>query len=415
MKIKSIEDGLIKSFVFLGPVGNLIPLWNEMSSFRFYFVLLPCAVLFFLCYAKRNQTALKRIVIFSPTVFYFTLSAFITAALLSHLNIGSENPVIRLFLFAALLTFSLFAGGRIEYYTEEENQKLIYLYLKGYAISLCAGYIMYIGYYTDLLSLEALRPFHILLQMGYGILRFSPGSYPNEYGIVSSFVLSIITFMIMKKKEWMNVCPRLLSGGYIWALYISVLIALFLTTTRAAYIAYIAALFYLIFLDMKLEKIIKRSLSIVSIGIILALVFQFYVYDIFTIIVMGYESFGEENASAYERFYAWNAAAEDFLNHYIWGIGFGVASDIHNTYLQMLFEVGIVGCLVIFLTVLMYIFFEKKQAQRKISPVLRVIRNIALMHVLWFGMSNHNLNHHMTWFCVILCHMNSMENERDNS
>lgn len=405
MKIERLENLLIKGFIFLGPIGNLIPIWSDMHSFRFFYLLLPIGAIVFLVNAKKTAKSLQRLKICLPLIFYSILSAFITAALYDSAMIDSDNPILRVTLLLFLFLFVLFASEIVEKYNAEEKITLVFLYIKGYAISLIIGYIMFIGYYLGTFSLSALEPFHVLVQMGYGLLRFSPGSYPNEYGIVSSFVLSILTFLLMQKNKVQDIYKKNISSQFLlYFLWIGTIVALFLATTRAAYIAYLLTLFYLCCAGAGIFTMIKRFLWVVIIGLFLLILCQIYIYDVIGIFTVGYETFSDENASAYERFNAWNEAQEKFEGLWLFGLGFGMANGIHNVYLQSAFELGIIGVVLLMFTMGFLAVYESNHKKNR-NDFLMVVRNIGLIHVLWFAMSNHNLNHHLTWFCILLCYV----------
>lgn len=405
MGITQLNNILIKGFIVLGPIGKLIPIWSNMHSFRFFYLLLPIGVIVFLFNTKKNAKSLQRIKICVPLIFYSILSAFIATAFYDIEMIDSNNPILRIILFLFLFLFVILASEVAEKFNEEKKIKLIFLYIKGYTISLIVGYVMFIGYYLNVFSLNILEPYHVLLQMGYGLLRFSPGSYPNEYGIVSSFVLSIITLLMIKKNVLQEIYGKNIRCKFLlYFLWIGTLVALFLTTTRAAYIAYLLTLVYLCCEGANIFSMMKRFLLVLIIGFILLILCQVYLYDVVSILTVGYETFTDENASAYERFYAWNEAQEKFEGLWLFGLGFGMANGIHNVYLQSIFELGIIGTLIVIFTIFILAIYENKYKNNK-SGFLLVVRNIGLIHVLWFAMSNHNLNHHLTWFCVLLCYI----------
>lgn len=414
MKIERLDNMIIKGFIFFGPIGNLIPIWSDMHSFRFFYILLPIGTAVFLVNAKKNAKSLQRLKICLPLIFYSILSAFITAAFYDTAMIDSDNPILRITLLLFLFLFTLLASETIEKYNEEEKIKLMFIYIKGYAISLIIGYVMFIGFYLNVFYIDTLEPFHVLIQMGYGLLRFSPGSYPNEYGIVSSFVLSILTFLQMQKNKFQEIYDKNISNNFLLCfLWLGTLVALFLTTTRAAYIAYLLTLFYLCCAGAKILTMIKRFLWTIIIGLILLTICQMYVYDVVGIFTVGYEAFTDENASAYERFNAWDSAQENFKELWLFGLGFGMANGIHNVYLQSAFELGIVGIVFVMVTIFFMLMYESKHKRSK-SDFLLIVRNIGLIHILWFAMSNHNLNHHLTWFCVLLCYLCTNCCEKEN-
>jgi hypothetical protein len=109
------------------------------------------------------------------------------------------------------------------------------------------------------------------------------------------------------------------------------------------------------------------------------------------------------------RFQVWELGSEYFNNaNPLIGVGFGRLHNIHNVYLQIIFELGLLGTFLFLFTV----FFIKKSlndSKQVISQSISIkhvlltkVKNLAILHVLWFATNNHNLNHHLTWFCVFL-------------
>lgn len=397
--MKDMQHFLIKCFAFFGPLGRLIPISDSLYSLRFFYILLPVGTLIFLFYKKGNQNLIKRIGFLLPAFFYVLLSSFVVVSLDGYYDINNENPIIRFFLFLLFFMFTVFAANIVSKYTEKGKIKLIYLYIIGYLISLLIGYVMFIGYYLGAFSVDTLERFHVLLQFGYGIMRFSPGSYPNEYGIVTSFVLSIFTFLLLNIKERKLIG---INNHNLLLMYGLILLALLLTTTRAAYIAYFITVIYLIFRKGQSYVIAKRFLIMTVIVGSILFALQNYVYDILDVFTRGAYALSDEQASAYQRIHAWKNAMDDFTSGNIfWGLGFGMANYIHNVYFQLFFELGLLGFLFLFVGFVLFCYSENKNL-KKTSELLRVVKNIGIWHVSWFAISNHNLNHHLTWFVFLL-------------
>jgi len=329
---------------------------------------------------------------------------------LSNINAEAENPIIRFSLLCMLWSFTIFIGNKVRNLSDQENKKYILVYLTGYIVSMFFGYMFHFGFYMGKIGIETIEKFEVLTQMGYGILRFSPGSYPNEYGIVSSFTLSIFTLLLYKRTSLIGMGIYRYKK-FLLCMYLLTLIALFLTTTRAAYIAYIFSLIYIFSTMGNWIKRAKAFLILLALGIIFIFITQNSMYDVVGILEIGCNSFVEREASAYERIIAWERAYDEFLEQWFWGIGFGQAAQIHNVYLQFLFELGLGGSLVLGIYALsgIYIGFQKLKKSRDIF--IQQVFVIGIIHILWFAMSNHNLNHHMTWFVILLYYMVSTKNE----
>lgn len=388
-----LKEKLLLAFSFFGPLGNLIPILPMIAGFRFFYVLVIIGGICFLVHQKSKME--KYILLaFSPVLIYSFFSSLIYISYSKIEGINSDNPLIRFFLVISLFLFAIYVGslqGDIN-----RIQRVIKCYLNGYLLSLVAGYVILIGFSLGWISIPELRYVEVLPQMGYGYLRFSPGSYPNEYGNVSSFVLSIITFYFIFN---INVFKK----KYLLLLYIFIFAALIMTSTRAAYISYFICLLFLL---------VKRAVGghFLYAGKVVLLVFagisvfyyivQTYFLDIKSLFLLGYESFINNEGSSAERFSAWEDAVEMFMDdNFILGCGFGIFGELHNLFLQLLFELGFLGILIALLCIIIVKVILVKTTNDFSSWT---IVELGWVHIILFGFSNHNLNHHLTWFIIIL-------------
>lgn len=403
---------LINAFVFFGVIGNLIPFMSISKAFRFYYTLLPIIILYFIL-KKNNRIILKYAITCLPLFLYFLASAVFAYFSDDILDMGTassteQNPLIRLLLLYCLFLATVALASCADAMDIKHKFDIILLYLRGFFITAIVGFIFFIGFYRGSISLGFISQFQVLVQFGAGgLLRMSPGSYPNEYGTVASFSLSILTLLFFNKqqlrKEGVMFVSRI-NVIYYTIFWIVSIIALFLSTTRSAYISYVVSFFYINFSQGKVKNILKSALCF---SIIFVCV-QLYVYDVSSIFVSAYNSIYTSNGSAAARWQAWMEGWKYFRQNLMFGMGFGKYSISHNTYLQLLFECGISGVAIFFLTfVLMRDMYSSKKntiddSATILHEIFLKIRRIAVWHVLWFAMSNHNLNHHLTWFCVLL-------------
>lgn len=402
-------DAIAGLFALLGPIGNLLPLVPNVPSFRAYYILLPFLVFYMLLF-RLTETAIIRIAILTPGFLYMLLSMIIAG---NKAGDPEDNAVFRYGLLAMLCVFTMLAGS----YNENQSmfQKLHYikLYLIGYLISLICGYAFFALYYSGHATAGQLERFHVLLQFGYGILRFSPGSYPNEYGTVSSFALSLLTLLFLSRKEpfargyFRKTGYKVLFAAF----FVLTFGALLLATTRAAYISYLFAVLYIFFTKYK-RNFYKQAaflLSLVAVVAVLLIIINHSFFDIFLVFKNGFSSMVKGEGSFEARIISWQAAYHDFSQSPIVGTGFGSAAMIHNTYLQMLFELGVAGIILIAVSLAVFAIYQFKTGHSRVSVVslpegdfLWKAADMALIHILWFALSNHNLNHHLTWFGFFL-------------
>lgn len=389
MYTADLRKTLLSGFIFLGPLGNLLTPHFFPSAFRaYYFLLLGFPILF----TRIREKQMKLLILFSPFFLYCFFSAF-------YVHINGRNPdahpLFRFFLFATQFLFILGASSLVT--TEQEKFETVALYLKAYFYSLLIGYLFYIGFYLGLVSFELIERFSVLGQFGYGLLRFSPGSYANEYGIVTSFALSILTLILLENKE----SQFHLSRRAVIVFFALTFIALLFTTTRAAYLSYLFSLFYL---SRRLSRTLLW-LPVVFIFLILAL--RFFEIDMFAILSMGFNFASLENGTTLERVSTWIWAFKEFQTSPLFGLGFAAIANLHNVYLELFFEIGVIGTVLLVGTLLFA--WAPVQVHFGGEGVLKKIRTLGLMHVLWFAMSNHNLNHHLTWFVFFLFAVEAVE------
>jgi O-antigen ligase len=388
----SIQFFLIEAFVFLGPLGNIFTPYFLPYPFRFYYFLLP---LFPIFYSLLFFKEIKTLLLFLPFLFYSLASSLFVQF---HSPPEEAFPIFRFFLLASQFLFIL--GGACFLHEHEVKERLIKLYLWGFFVSLIIGYIFYIGFYLHLIPFPLIEKFSVLTQFGFGILRFSPGSYPNEYGNIASFVLSILTLFIAERKN-----PQLQFGFspiFLKFFFILTFFALILTTSRAAYFSYLITLLYL----LSISKPMRRSLAIFGTLLFFFLIaLHFYAIHNPKTILLPLQMLFLRYATGHIRLEAWNKGLEAFQTSPILGTGFGSQFFIHNVYLQFLFELGVIGSMLLFFALILFSLEHLPKLRALFArqpPNINHIMIIGLIHFFWFAASNHNINHHQTWFIFLL-------------
>ncbi|MCB1084711.1 MAG: O-antigen ligase family protein [Chlamydiia bacterium] len=382
--LSTVQRGLVYCFVFFGPLGNLLTPRFLPYAFRFYHFFLLLTPLFFARLEKREW---KTIALFLPLFSYCLISA-----LFCHYKEEvhpDSYPLLRAFLFISQCLFMFGASFALK--KRDERRRLLTLYLWGFFLSLLVGYFFTIGYYSHFLSFETIHKYSVEAQMGWGLLRFSPGTYPNEYGNVSSFVLSLLLLMYGHRQRF-------------WLLpFLSLtFIASLLTTTRAAYLSFLIALVYLTFTSPPVRKLLTK-LSLVFLGILLIL--KAYSLNFFKIFILGFKAFSFTQGSTGVRFKEWIKGVDDLNSHILFGNGFGANILTHNVYLELLFELGLIGTLVLTVTCILYCIEHSGKLLSLLSSHLapppdrfyHQVTLLGLLHVFLFALSNHNMHHHLTW------------------
>lgn len=384
-----IRKVLMLLFAALGPLGNLLTPHFFPTSFRAYYFLLPFFPFFYLFIKEKLA---KIAILFLPLLIYCFVSAFIVE------KFGSANEphtVFRFFLFLCQFYFILGAASNIK--TQDRLLTVLKTYLFSYFISMAIGYLFFFGYYLHLVPLDLISRFSVLTQFGFGILRFSPGSYPNEYGVVSSFVLSILILIFLEKRTQ----EFGFSKKWFYFLLSATFLALLLTTTRAAYLSFFISIFYITWKSGKFLKVFGYLSLFISVFFCLLLPVKI---DMFHILTTGFTQRFDQGSLG-ERYYMWLDTMEKIEGRSFWGAGFASLSNLHNVYLQLFFELGFVGLILLF-GALSLSFLESHlrypRVQNRKDSFFPKIRIIGLINVLSFAASNHNLNHHLTWFVCFL-------------
>jgi O-antigen ligase len=373
----NVPEFLIFAFIALGPLGNILTPFFLPDSFRTYYFLLPFFPLLF-------KRVTKSAVLFFPLFIY----CFISAAYVEMFSHPNEPfPLFRFFLFFCQFYFVIGAAAAIT-----DIRQILKIYLNSYFVSLLIGWIFFIGFYLKFIPLATIQRFEVLTQFAWGLLRFSPGSYPNEYGIVSSFVLSLFTIAYFEKEKSIIDLKR----NWFFLFFFLTFTAFLLATTRAAYLSYFISMIYLLWKSEHRRKNFIRLTSIFSIPVFTLLLFNI---NIFTILFRGFSQKLYEGSSL-ERYAAWTSAVEKGTESPLFGLGFASLTNIHNVYLQLLFELGIVGLVI--LAICLFIFMIDRRPQFEGPSFLNKVRVIGLIHVLSFAATNHNINHHLTWFVFLL-------------
>jgi len=374
-------------------------------QFRTFYFILPT---FFLFYTKLYYSELKTLLIFFPFLLYALASSYFC---INRPELHYETSMTgRVFLFICEAFFMFGAAFCFrDRSSSNEKNRLIRLYLYGFFISLFIGYILFIGFYLKIFSLAFVNRFMIITQFAWGLLRFAPGTYANEYGIVASFVASILLLLIAERKN-----PYFqigLSKRFLYPLFYLTFFALLLTTTRAAYISFLLGIIYIICISRSFRNLLFYALFAGT--FILTLIgpkLRFLLMALSNAFSMrGYQSY-----SMQVRFDHWIESFEAYSSFPLFGRGFGALFYVHNVYIEFFAELGVIGSLTLVAFVIAYfmqhnktikkIFFKRWAAPTELFSNRVIV--LGLIHVFWFAATNHNINHHLTWMVFLLFNIN---------
>ena len=404
LSLDNFQRFLIYCFVFFGPLGVLLSPSFLPDAFRFYhFFLLFSPILLLRLKAKEWKALLT----FIPFLAYCFISAYFT----ENKSVTHDTyPFFRAGLFIAQYLFMFGAAFCLRStFPAHEKARLLRLYLTSFFISLVVGYILFFGYYAGFISIKVLSRLCVEVQMGWGILRFSPGSYPNEYGNVSSFVLSVLILILAERKKF-----SLLLYFFICLTFV----ALMLATTRAAYFSFAITFFYLCFVSKQVRRF---SLNFFLVGSVVVIITKYYSFDFLYVFFEGIKKISLTTGSSGTRITEWIKGFEQLGNSAFFGTGFGFNIAAHNVYLELLYEVGLVGFMV-FLVSLIYYFSENhfqvrrvlfKRAMDAREVLYNRITTIGLIHVALFAITNHNMHHHLTWMTFLFFNMSLFSQKKE--
>ena len=410
-KNKDTMSILIYGFIIFGLLGRLIPL-GSINAFRFFHVW--CALIVAYSFFRKTERAtLQFIAIAMPLMLYLCICNLLFEININN-SIFNSDHMLKLILLISLFISTVVMAAKLKKESIDEKFNIVVLYLKIFIVTAIIGMMFFVGYYLKIIPVNFISQFQVQLQFGAGgLLRVSPGSYPNEYGTVASFAMSIFTLLLFNKDQLKNentIFTNKKNNFLFIASWILTLVVLFLATTRSAYASFAIALIYIIFTNKKVNSLIKSILKITFLFIVICIFVQAFVYDINSHFIKIYNSTFENggNSSIQKRYEKWDDASEYISENLFFGIGYGKNSTTHNVYLQLPSEIGVVGIVILIITFILLGCSEMMKTEKIFLPptvkyeLLLKVKNIAIIHVLWFATNNHNLNHHLTWFCILL-------------
>lgn len=330
-----------------------------------------------------------------------------------HIEGAAENPVVRVLVIGNLMFGFYFIGHFITELSQEVSVvRILDRSFYGFITVFFLGLALYLLVIRGVVPATVYAHFVSLEQTGYGYLRLSPGTYPNEFGVLCSF-FAVYAFI---------------SYGYerrLWVVPIAFcfVLGIFLTSTRTAYITFFVGALTLFVLHPSFWfKARLFFMGLIGAGVVVGGL-KLIGFNVIQVIVSGFQAALNTNeGSVATRQQTWTAAIENF--NYVPGLGVGFespdASFLHNLPLQLLYGLGIWGLAV--MLVLFGIFFaslERRaggrvadQSARDMAQ-FRMIRLVLAEHVVLFGLTNHNQAHFLTWllFALFICNLRVSDEE----
>ncbi|MDH0291984.1 O-antigen ligase family protein [Pseudomonas sp. GD04087] len=398
MKNSRIREIVLRATFFLGPTGIFFAPLPGIGSLRaFYF---STAIINILCLFRTSKRSLPQF-----TLLFFTFLLLFGSASYSLLSITEEipihaNPVIRVLVICNLaFGFYNISQWIISSNSTDIIEKLLNDSFKGFCAVFFLGLVIYIGYITNKIPYNIYSLFTTLDQSAYGYSRFSPGTYPNEFGIICSFYAIYALSIALNKNKLLHLL-----------LSITFIAGVFLTSTRAAYITLFLSYIYLTITSKSPIRILLLTILPALLTPIIIQTLSYLSFDVMSVITTGYESAAKGTGSSSVRLEDWNTAIDDLLDNLFWGVGVESpkAYSLHNLPLQILYGLGIAGSLILSIAAAAFTYINIKttwnalKCTKEIQKFTTSTRTILLIHVFIFGLTNHNQAHFFTWMLFAL-------------
>lgn len=274
--------------------------------------------------------------------------------------------ILRTIKFAANILFIYFA---LSYCTVDNIRKMFVFYIFGVVVTSSLSAFGVIPNLSDYIGLK-----EMMLQ-GEKIVRFA-GMYadPNYYTI--NLIISLCLIVILGHKKLIGVIP---SVG------LSALLIFFagMTASKSAFLMLVLPLCFLIYSKLK-----KRNYFVLLVVAVLSIVAVNLLFsgkiEIFNNALSRIDNAADVNSLTTGRSNIWISYCEFFLDHPVstlFGRGFGAqlwqSHGAHNTYIDMIYYLGIVGTLLLLLVFYALIKIRK-------------------------GPSKFNLLNYSVWICVAI-------------
>lgn len=320
------------------------------------------------------------------------------------LDWGSNHTSLRLLL-NYLLLYLLAGVVWCTVNTKERLRQVLLWSFVSCALSLGFGLLQQIGYYQGWYDPFEHVGQHSSIVDFYGpFLRFSPGTFANEYGeqLQTTALLLVGCLLVSGWQRWQRVCFGVLFSG--------VVVALIINFTRASWLVMAGGTFMLwLGAGLRWSKLVLWG-SALSAGVYGAFFIASQISMVSqTLMVSVGQRFQElsdvSTQSAGQRLLAWQDAWLAFLEHPLIGNGWGTYIVTHNVPLQLLAEVGLVGCLT-FYGMMGWVSWTLWQGWRQaVEPDLKLLQLtflVAFWGCLAFDMTNHGIFHFVLWWIIAL-------------
>jgi len=319
----------------------------------------------------------------------------------SQLALGvSETSLRLLFNYAWLQLFFLLL--LLEAQDLQRIRHLLGLSMLSLALSLAFGYAQQIAFYLGFYDPFQFVGRHSSIVDFYGpFLRFSPGTFANEYGEI----LQTCGILLV---GWLCFLPERRFKALATGLLIAVGLALVLNFTRASWLVFAFGSFCLLCLARVRFSRLLLALGLGGSLLAVLLYLSQLILNASLLLSLGkrFQELGQlQTSSAGSRLQTWHLAWEAFLQSPWLGHGWGRFVETHNVPLQLLAETGLLGALG-FYALMLWCSWQMLQAWwRALDPRLKGLQ-VTLLMAFWgclaFDLTNHGIYHFVLWFVLAL-------------
>ena len=299
----------------------------------------------------------------------------------------TDSSLLRLVSYLALLLYSA------TIYTAILRNKALYIkfadyYVIGTLLASLVGFFIFYWVLKGSLSYAGLEPIsagvHIVNIGGISFYRFNPGANVNEFSMILAYAIFLMPFTSFSKKT------------KLWLASLFLLLE-FATLTRAAWLALVLSSFVAFFFLSRLKRNFKYLFITLTIFVIIfVLIYQVSDQVRFLLESRTSMDIGASGQERLEKFaYVFNHLYESNFR-LLFGYGWATNMYVHNVYLQLLYETGMLGLILFMVAMLLYtknvFLMHKGTFKAALIACLAFIAVVSLMH--------HILYHMQTWFVL---------------
>lgn len=398
---KSLSVYLSLLFIFLGTLIAVdIGFTFKATQFFTIFSLLNIIII----YLKKEQDYNRfKLLEFAPFILFIVTVLPSLANPHFYSEFYEKTDPVKIFfnyIFLQLICFSI----AISVNTKNKLLNCLKYSLYSFLLVLGFGFFQQIAYYLGFYNPNLYVGFHSLIIDYYGpFLRFSPGTFSNEFGEITQSILIFFTVLLYNFRKKIPLFKKL---GLQLILFLS-LVALVLNFTRISWIVYV--LFLFCFFGIGKNKLKERFfLSLFTVFIIAITYFLYSETDI-PVIISIFDRFSElselSSSSAGTRLEAWDISLNLFLERPFTGHGLGTASETHNVPIQLLAETGVQGLLGFYFLIFYLLHKFYKMIYKSSDLFLKSVSLavfFSLAGCIIFDFTNHGIYHFVLWLIIAL-------------